>query len=237
VIGDKRRELLSLSGFDHQELAHFLKYDSASHNKTILTAIMKPVEYFQDRKESWFPKCLKWCPECLKGGYHSWLHQFIMIQRCPEHEISLLDKCPGCSEHIPFLISDSMLDGPFTCKCGYRLANFSQSLWAEWGVKIQIKDRSVLNWLAMGQYEDVSRWLFIPKRSSVDLFTFEPAIKSKVFCGANRNTGSEYYFKSRFKDDIYIQNMETFRATDRYIRKKILPKHHICIQTHYTHWT
>lgn len=34
---------------------------------------------------------IRYCPECLKRGYHSWLFQYIAMRKCPIHRIDLIE--------------------------------------------------------------------------------------------------------------------------------------------------
>lgn len=34
---------------------------------------------------------IRYCPECLKHGYHSWLFQYIAMRKCPIHHIDLIE--------------------------------------------------------------------------------------------------------------------------------------------------
>ena len=159
----------------------YLEIDLFSHNRSIISTILKPVEYFSEHIHTWFPMSLKWCSECVKKGFHSWLHQFSLIKRCPTHQIDLICACPGCMKQIPFLLSDYSLSDPFTCKCGYMLADLTLTQWSEWNILAKVEDGDVLKWLAgeSGVVTETDRLLFIPWSVSVDMFNFEPTITSK----------------------------------------------------------
>lgn len=43
----------------------------------------------------------RYCPTCLKGGYHAVLNQIDIFERCPIHGELLLDRCSFCGEWTP----------------------------------------------------------------------------------------------------------------------------------------
>lgn len=226
LIGDNRRELFTLSGFDTEILMTDLEYDLIVHNDAVINAILKPVQYFKERRETWFSKHLRWCPNCIERGYHSWLHQFVMVIRCPVHEVEILEACPDCQTRIPFLISDIALNEPFTCKCGFQYSNHAESS-VYWDKPVKLLDEVVMNWLSYDLEKSI-RWLFLPRHTSLDMFTRVPLITSKPFIGHREKTRGDYYNTSAFRNELYQENVSAFRSIDRFIRKK-LKKHQTCI--------
>jgi hypothetical protein len=65
---------------------------------------------------------LQYCPRCLEHGFHSVVFQSLDLARCPEHDETILDICPGCRGHIPYWRS-TLAWRAFECPCGH-------SLWA-----------------------------------------------------------------------------------------------------------
>lgn len=61
---------------------------------------------------------LSYCPECIQKGFHSSLYQLRWIVRCPIHDGSLVNRCPGCGEFIPYQLFPKALVNPYGCKCG-----------------------------------------------------------------------------------------------------------------------
>lgn len=231
IIGNNRREFIQLSGFDPIMLKQYLGCDLVGHNRSIIETILKPIEYFREHILTWFTESMRWCPDCMRMGYHSWLHQFALVHICPIHQIKLISSCPGCLNEIPFLLSDIRLNDPFTCKCGYKLADFTNTLWSEWNIPVNITDDSVSEWIEPVRKNDYDRLLFLPRSASVQMFSLDPIIRSKYFYGAKQKSKREYSISQEFKDDVYIENKRCFRAIDRYIRRKFLKKHRTCILT------
>lgn len=59
VIGDNRRELVELSGFDHQKLHNYMGYDMAAQNSEDVKLIIKPNETYQST-HILIPKTIRW---------------------------------------------------------------------------------------------------------------------------------------------------------------------------------
>jgi hypothetical protein len=68
-----------------------------------------------------YPK-VRVCPICIKIGYHSYLHQFTLISKCPFHSIELISGCPSCAKQHPYkrVIPNYSL---YLCPCGYEFAS------------------------------------------------------------------------------------------------------------------
>jgi hypothetical protein len=65
---------------------------------------------------------VRYCPECLRTGYHSELFQLRAVQNCPEHGIALREVCPNCQTSI---VPDARTRGAFTCAyCTAQVSNW-----------------------------------------------------------------------------------------------------------------
>ncbi|OPH46956.1 hypothetical protein BC351_13630 [Paenibacillus ferrarius] len=70
-----------------------------------------PLHYFHTH--------LCYCEKCIHHNYHSYLHQYKLIDVCPFHVTKLQTKCKDCKKDIyHYNIAQAI---PFTCKCGYQL--------------------------------------------------------------------------------------------------------------------
>ncbi|UQZ87521.1 hypothetical protein SK3146_06823 [Paenibacillus konkukensis] len=208
-IGHSRRELIQLGGFNQLRLQQYLECDLVGHNSRTLSKILKPIENFNERVDTWFPLNLRWCELCIKNGYHSWLHQFTLIQHCPFHRKWLDDTCPSCYNKIPFLLSDDMLGDPFTCRCGFQLATFSETQWKDWALTCNILDPTVINWLEReGEGVMVStQLLFNPRSTSLHMFSQEPLITYKI---QEKSATSINRWSDEFLQEISIMNNNCF---------------------------
>jgi hypothetical protein len=60
---------------------------------------------------------LRYCPECLRLGYHSTLFQYLGLASCPEHKCLLQVRCAACANEVVPTLQNTASD-PFACpKC------------------------------------------------------------------------------------------------------------------------
>jgi hypothetical protein len=58
----------------------------------------------------------RFCPECLRFGYHARYFQILALATCPIHEAPLLDKCPSCGAVTPFYgVCNEMFGRTYCC--------------------------------------------------------------------------------------------------------------------------
>jgi hypothetical protein len=228
VLGDAKRDLITLRGFDPDILKGELNYDLHVHNESVIKKILGPINYYKDNIHTWFPGQLKWCAECLKMGYHSWMHQFALVDKCPFHEIELQSTCPMCQIKIPFLISDAALGHPFTCKCGHQHADISHSN-DDWDLKLDIQNDAIIKWLSGEIEQGGKRLLLHPQHTTINVINDPSVVYSKLFF-ADKNTGDrDYFFSQTFPKEVYAENKRVFRTVDRRI-KNLLKGHNVCIR-------
>ncbi|MBT2766021.1 hypothetical protein [Paenibacillus sp. ISL-20] len=102
-------------------------------------------------------KSLAFCIECLKDGYHSTLHQFVLIHKCPFHQTPLYKSCPGCREQIPYELTDRFFESPYNCVCSYNFRETQSilSFSSHWGLytPIDIQDKNVQRWISLDSKE------------------------------------------------------------------------------------
>lgn len=61
----------------------------------------------------------RYCPECIKTGYHSMYHQISFLDRCIFHDIELKNKCPSCQKESSYVMEYRGTEQAFKCTCGY----------------------------------------------------------------------------------------------------------------------
>ncbi|WP_438496960.1 TniQ family protein [Paenibacillus sp. IHBB 3054] len=236
LIGEKRRELFELSGFSEEMLNVMFDYNLVDFTKKTIDAITKPLINTNFPKQYWFFKHLRWCKECLSYGYHSWLHQFILLSHCPYHNCDLFDKCPGCENELPFTYSNKSLDTPFTCKCGNKLADFNNTMWSSWNIRLKVTNKSTIEWLSEETEPRQYSFHFIPEMCHIDLLTqaslpsatryFEKTSSDLI----TLNEFNEYCYSNNFTRDLYSRNVKIYYTANRYLIKKYLTEHRKCIE-------
>lgn len=66
----------------------------------------------------------RFCPECIKTGYHSIFHQLNLFDKCIFHDIYLENKCPSCHKINPYYLNYDDTTYGFSCDCGYNYLKF-----------------------------------------------------------------------------------------------------------------
>lgn len=78
-------------------------------SKTIRDSLLP--EQLQRSSSPW----LRYCKLCLRGGYHSVVHQLNRVGKCPFHEIEVSDICHECGERTPYRLNARLLNTPYRC--------------------------------------------------------------------------------------------------------------------------
>lgn len=80
---------------------------------SFITNSEKSITYIEQR--------IRYCPICIKYGFHSYLHQFSLTDICIYHKTKLYECCPKCNKINPrFNLAIAILvNEPFCCQCGY----------------------------------------------------------------------------------------------------------------------
>ena len=90
---------------------------------------------------------LRYCPECLRMGFHSALYQWRFLSVCPLHRTPLSMGCPRCGEAIAYRLEPALCDSPL--RCGHCRAFWVPSL-------ARAAGRSAP--LSANQIERIARW-------------------------------------------------------------------------------
>ena len=61
---------------------------------------------------------LRWCPECLRSGYHTLLASLRLVARCPIHDCPLIEACPDCHDGFKITVRGLSTRSPMSCGCG-----------------------------------------------------------------------------------------------------------------------
>ena len=99
-------------------LSKSLKIDLDSHCKEVSKELLGPF-YVKTRNDSYYLSIyesdLKYCPICMKHGFHSVFHQLTFFDKCLIHGVDLLDNCPNCFKKIPYKFKMSSYQRGYTC--------------------------------------------------------------------------------------------------------------------------
>ncbi len=163
---DVDKNLYTLKGFDQTLLENALEMPLMTENKEFLFRLLDPLTHNElIRKKNlvdlhFMRLNLTYCPICMKKPYHSTLHQFRFVQRCPFHFVPLIKECPKCKMEIPYILEDRSYSSPYICQCGYHFADLDKRL--NTISMDQMKDYNLSKWLYSGkQYKERLSALFI----------------------------------------------------------------------------
>ncbi|MBB3112119.1 hypothetical protein FHS18_004197 [Paenibacillus phyllosphaerae] len=152
-------ELISLGGLDNTIVKSAFGFDLKELNQNNLKTMTKafsstPNEYVRER--------LTWCPVCIKSGYHSILHQFKLIHKCPFHNVTLDFQCKECNQDYPYSLNDSFFSEPFQCRCGAKLISEYEvnyfSMWSSF--KPELTCHIVQKWLSYYEQDIKEEMIF-----------------------------------------------------------------------------
>lgn len=74
---------------------------------------------------------LRFCKTCVQYNYHSYLHQYKLIDLCPFHSEKFQECCPKCGKQIYFY--NIAIPVPYTCRCGTQIyQSEKRPVWENW---------------------------------------------------------------------------------------------------------
>ena len=97
----------------------------SSHFRIPADCIRHGFPAIQDREaiRLLFARWLRYCPTCLQGGFHATVHQCLLLQQCPIHNLPLRQQCPSCRRLIAYRMDPSSVAHPYGCpSCHVSLA-------------------------------------------------------------------------------------------------------------------
>lgn len=213
-VGNHYRDLLTLKGFDEKILEKYLNVNLHTHTNHTMNELLRPLGPNLGNSQTWFAPHLRWCPSCLNHGYHSLLHQFTLFKNCPIHSVKLAEECPVCKVKIPFLLSDTVMDKAFTCKCGHKYSNLH---WDQWIKNLTINDHRVYDWINKTD-RDINNdpIIYIPSHIDFDVLN---NLKKKEFAEefiiSNMKQVGNIMDESVLFEEIFIENRFIFKAIDK----------------------
>lgn len=121
-------------------------------------------------------RTLRYCPECMRHGYHSPIYQVDLIERCPLHDCMLNDMCPHCGKPTPYFeLTPKLLKNPMGCIwCGTHWVDAGSALWSEtqdFHAQVGIALAPLYGWIeSLSRIDNLDR-LFYPLGPMVRIFS------------------------------------------------------------------
>jgi len=99
--------------FSPQTIGNLMRIDKTILIRHYITTVIKQ----SDLQWTTSIDALRFCPTCLSFGYHSFLHQMFLFEKCPIHNIVLSTNCILCGAKISYELQNLGIPG-FSCpKC------------------------------------------------------------------------------------------------------------------------
>gem|GEM_PF-2747711 len=166
-----------------------------------------------------FDENLRYCPLCIKSGFHSNLYQLKNIACCPYHKTTVLrETCEKCNSSIN--LYSAIIDyANYHCKCGKQLAESNdfgvmRVFWYQ-AAKQSIKEKIVLE----------KQYLILDKPLGVSFNTHNNTYVSNFKRSYKINNAHKNEYKRDKIDSICV-----YKCFLRRIRRLCLKK---CIKKHY----
>lgn len=225
-LGDFRRELFELQGFDSSSLYEALGCNFKESNSNLVHSLTYTFSEISIPYTLWFHKDVHWCDKCIKEGYHSWFHQFKPLHTCVFHKLPLIKKCPCCLKTIPFILSNKQLDFAFNCICGFCIASFPPAGWNMWRGPKKL-DKSLLEWIEASKNQTQS-WIAHPDYCNLNIMidAAPEAIYHLTCDDTGGNQKIPYGSKHEFLEEICSNAFQIFESG---LLNGILSHHKECI--------
>lgn len=105
------RSLLINNSLEGKHLAQDFRWEIPSKMEAEI------MNLFGEISETFFSDTLRICPACLENSFHTFWHQFLLIETCPLHSVHLRTSCVSCGELLPaYAFSNQLFYRPYTCK-------------------------------------------------------------------------------------------------------------------------
>ncbi|MBB3112114.1 hypothetical protein FHS18_004192 [Paenibacillus phyllosphaerae] len=159
-LTNQRYGLLRLNGIDLEHLSLSTGTDFSNHINYYFNKMVGMLTHlnpnFLLRKEFTF------CEDCLAVGYHSILHQFIFVQKCPHHLTELKNTCKICGSSSSCETQNHKRREAFECVCSNFYVDPKFNSFFEWQVNLPISDRVIKDWISMDSktYNHISETYF-----------------------------------------------------------------------------
>ena len=181
---------------------------------------------------------IRYCPECMKNGFHAVFHQYAFLSICPIHKVHLIDRCLKCDtlHQYGILINSNKA---YTLPCGYVL--YEKGLYEainDWTKPFDIKN---YQWFNSKAFRDNKILLYSDAYKENDLNEdMVELLKSKLSYQNNIKPSYRFNpksitidkdFYSQFRDltDVSLLYQEALRIILKHLRKKYRIKFKILI--------
>lgn len=112
-VSRSRLDLSRYGGFDPRSLQHVFGVDQATLDDCTVIPFIA-----EDEGKALTSKRLRFCSSCLREGFHSSIHQILLVEECPLHGEPLATRCTQCHTELDYTIrSISLVAGSGCSAC------------------------------------------------------------------------------------------------------------------------
>ncbi|WP_404450219.1 TniQ family protein [Sutcliffiella horikoshii] len=152
-IGQVHKSIYNLNGLDDNLVKQLISFPLKEKNGELLDDIINPFYNEDFSISNYFSAFLRLCPLCIEKKYHSTLHQFNLIKKCPFHQLSLFTNCPKCNENFPYILEDNSFSLDYRCKCGFEFSSNKINPLPSQTFKPILRAQDVISWLSLKKSE------------------------------------------------------------------------------------
>ncbi|MGQ7887566.1 TniQ family protein [Paenibacillus sp. WC2504] len=244
-LGKRFRNINSLDGLDVDLLEKATGINLENYKRDAIQSVYRVVPKIIQSKNI-INENLVYCTECISQGFHSFLHQVVLFEKCPFHLSKLEKLCKNCSNNIPYLLPQHELESGFLCNCGESMVrkksgyNFMES----WTHELAIRDERILSGFSMSTklLNKIESTILHGKLVLNDTNRFK--IMDHLFASMeNENKGgTRLTFKMNFNnsnskeveinlyDEIYNTSRDVLISFEKFLLRTILFEHSHCIR-------
>jgi hypothetical protein len=106
----KRVDLRQYGGFDATLIAGLLRIDHTLMDESTVLPFLAAEE-----RDTLASRHLRFCTSCLREGFHSSIHQILLITECPLHLERLRENCPWCGIAIDYVLRTAAFGSAVRC--------------------------------------------------------------------------------------------------------------------------
>lgn len=169
TIGKRYKSLMTLAGIDDNSFSSIIGFSLKHYNRKMIERLCEPLYDGDQNSYSYFHHDLMICPLCIKEGYHSVIHQFILVNDCPFHQVDLINATESCDNPScrgrTYEITGNKTINPFGCTCGSNWLGPMDSYKPKWYMpqKQDIQHDVIREWLDSNHKRQLKKIFYIKR--------------------------------------------------------------------------
>ena len=165
-LKEERKKILSRTNYKcrHGRISNYIEdYRHAWYSHLLPKWYFSQMQLFLNMtkysKEELYDTQLLICPECIKAGYHSYVHQIINARTCPIHNVPLVRT--SCRMEEKYIVYDKDTDK--FCNARYLIHPALRPHMPDLNTPLWLQGR----YSYMGHFITMDRWIYLNKRKEI----------------------------------------------------------------------